>query len=227
VATAREALRRRLLRIRRPARLGSLRRATPLSEHWGRDRGTPIDRYYIERFLERERSAIRGRVLEILNADYTLRFGEAVEKSDVLDIDPQNSAATIVADLAAADVIPTGSFDCFILTQTLQYVYDVRAAVEHVHRVLAPGGTVLCTLPSVSRIARNSLGTEYWRFTAASARSLFAAPFGEESVRVESHGSVLTSIAFLAGMATEELSQRELEATDPFFPLLLTVSARR
>lgn len=223
----REALQKRLLRMRRPARLGSLRRTTPLSDHWGRDRGTPIDRYYIERFLEREQLTIRGRVLEVLNADYTRRFGREVAQSDVLDIDPQNPAATMLGDLAAANAIPTGIFDCFILTQTLQYVFDVGSAVRHVHRVLAPGGTVLCTLPSVSRIARSSLAGEYWRFTAASARSLFAASFGEEKVRVESHGSVLTSIAFLTGMAAEELSGRELEETDPFFPLLITVSARR
>src|SRR4029453_3097458 len=92
----REALRKRLLRMRRPARLGSLRKTTPLSDHWGRDRGTPIDRYYIERFLEREQLAIRGRVLEVLNADYTRRFGREVAQSDVLDIDPQNPAATMV-----------------------------------------------------------------------------------------------------------------------------------
>ncbi len=223
----REALRKRLLRMRRPARLGTLRRTTPLSDEWGRDRGTPIDRYYIERFLEREQSAIRGRVLEVLDADYTRRFGRGVEKSDVLDIDPENSAASFIADLAAADAIPAGSFDCFILTQTLQYIYDVRSAIEHVHRVLAPGGTVLCTLPSTSRIARRYLESEYWRFTAASARSLFAASFGDEKVRVEPHGSVLTSIAFLAGMAAEELSRQELETTDPFFPLLITVMAQR
>jgi SAM-dependent methyltransferase len=213
--------------LRRPARLGTLRRTTPISDHWGRDRGTPIDRYYIEKFLERERSAIRGRVLEVLNDDYTRAFGMAVEKSDVLDIDPQNLAATIVADLAAADSIPAGSFDCFILTQTLQYVYDVRSAVEHVHRMLAPGGTVLCTLPSVSRIARSSLAAEYWRFTVASARALFAASFAEEKISLESHGSVLTAIAFLTGMAAEELSGHELEEADPFFPLLITVTARR
>jgi SAM-dependent methyltransferase len=223
----REALRKRLLRMRRPARLGTLRRTKPLSDHWGRDRGTPIDRYYIEGFLEREQSAIRGRVLEVLDAEYTRKFGHGVDKSDVLDIDPENAAATFVADLATADAIPTGSFDCFILTQTLQYIYDVRSAIEHVHRVLAPGGTALCTLPSTSRIARSYLGGEYWRFTVASARSLFAASFGDEQVRVESHGSVLTSIAFLAGMAAEELSRQELETTDPFFPLLITVTAQR
>jgi SAM-dependent methyltransferase len=223
----RDSLRRRARRLRRPARLGVLRRTTPLSDQWGRDRGTPVDRFYIERFLERERASIRGRVLEVLDASYTQRFGASVERSDVLDIDATNPNATIVADLAAADVIPSASFDCVILTQTLQYIYDFRPAVEHLRRILEPGGVVLCTLPAVSRIARRYLDSEYWRFTAASARALFEASFGQGAVEVESHGNVLTSIAFLAGLAAEELSRRELEETDPFFPLLITVRARR
>lgn len=200
---------------------------TPISDHWGRDRGTPIDRYYIERFLERERSAIRGRVLEVLNDDYTRAFGVGVEKSDVLDIDPQNLAATIVADLAAADSIPSGSFDCFILTQTLQYVYDLQSAVGHVHRILRPGGTVLCTVPTVSRIARGTLETEYWRLTAPGCQRLFADAFQGGTVEARTHGNVLTAVAFLIGMAAEELSVRELELVDPFFPLLVTVKATK
>jgi SAM-dependent methyltransferase len=225
--TLRTGLRRGIRRIRRPARLGSLRRTTPISDEYGRDRGTPIDRYYIEGFLERERRFIRGRVLEVLDAAYTRRFGIGVQQSEVLDIDATNPNATIVADLTAADVIPSGSFDCVILTQTLQYVYDVRAAVEHVSRMLEPGGVALCTLPSVTRVGRRSLESEYWRFTVASARSLFEASFGRGAVEVESHGNVLTSIAFLSGLAAEELSQRELDETDPFFPLLVSVRARR
>jgi SAM-dependent methyltransferase len=207
--------------------LGVLRRTTPLSDEWGRDRGTPVDRYYIERFLEQEQASIQGRVLEVLDAGYTGRFGTRVQQSDVLDIDSTNPDATIVADLAAADAIQSASFDCVILTQTLQYVYDLPAAVAHVRRILKPGGVVLCTLPCASRIAKRYFDTEYWRFTTASARTLFEARFDAEAVRVESHGNVLTSIAFLAGLAAEELSARELNEADPFFPLLICVVARR
>ena len=223
----RRQLRCRLRRLQRPARLGSLRRTTPLSEHWGRDRGTPIDRYYIEQFLEHERHAIAGHVLEVLDASYTERFGVGVEQSDVLDIDAANPRATITADLAAADSIPTGVFDCVILTQTLQYVYDLDAAVQHVFRILKPGGVLLCSLPAVSRIARQYLESEYWRFTAASAHVLFERHFSAAAVEVVSHGNVLTAISFLAGLAAEELSQSELEIDDPFFPLVITVRARR
>jgi SAM-dependent methyltransferase len=222
-----EALRHRIQRMRHPARLGRLRRTTPLSEEWGRDRGTPVDRFFIERFLERERQCIRGHVVELLNSDYTRRYGTGVDRTDVLDVDPSNADATIIADLAAADEIPSQTFDCFILTQTLQFVPDVRAAIRHVHRTLKPGGKVLCTVPAVSRIARRTLDTEYWRFTVAGCKFLFGETFGSECVRVESFGNVLTSIAFLTGMAAEELSDPELDHVDPFFPLLVAVVAER
>jgi SAM-dependent methyltransferase len=166
-------------------------------------------------------------VVEVLNADYTERFGVGVESSDVLDIDSANPSATIFADLAGADDVPSDTFDCFVLTQTLQYIYDLRSAVQHVHRVLRPGGTVLCTVPTVSRIAKGTLETEYWRMTALGCERLFADAFAGGVVDARAHGNVLTAIAFLVGMAAEELTQRELEATDPFFPLLVTVRANK
>lgn len=219
--------RKRLARARRPAWLGTIRRTAPLSEHYGRERGTPVDRFYIERFLAAERGAITGRVLEVLNRDYTERFGAAVAQSDVLDVDPANADATIVADLAAADAIASGTFDCFVLTQTLQYVYDLPAAVAHVHRVLRPGGTVLCTVPTVSRIGRLEIDSEHWRLTAASCRRLFGEAFAGGEVDVRAHGNVLAAVAFLMGMSAEELSGRELEHDDPYFPVIVTVRATK
>ena len=43
---------------------GSLRRLDPVSADFGYERGRPVDRYYIERFLSTRAYAIRGRVLE-------------------------------------------------------------------------------------------------------------------------------------------------------------------
>jgi hypothetical protein len=37
----------------------------PLSDQYGFDRGTPVDRRYIEAFLRVHRDAIQGRVLEV------------------------------------------------------------------------------------------------------------------------------------------------------------------
>jgi SAM-dependent methyltransferase len=217
-------LRQRWNRIVRPRWL-ALRRTRPLCDRWGADRGKPVDRYYIDRFLGENRHCIRGRVLEIQQPLYTDRFGVAVRERHALDIDPTNERATIVADLARADAVPDDSFDCFIVPQTLHYIYDLRAAISHCHRILRPGGVLLCTVPCVSRIEPGSLEREHWRFTAASCRRLFEEAFGAGNVAVRAHGNVLTSIAILAGIATAELRTRQLDHHDPYFPLLVTVRA--
>lgn len=225
-AACQRKLRQRFHRITRPAWLGTIRRTSPLSDHYGYDRGTPVDRYYIERFLEEYRRDIHGHVLEVKDSGYTDRYGADIDKVDVLDIDSSNPRATIIGDLSAAGSIPADHFECFILTQTLQLIYDFRAAVIHAQRCLRPGGVLLATVPSVCRvIPREGLHTDYWRFTLASCSALFGDVFGVKNITVRSHGNVLTATAFLMGMAYEELSAYELNADDEYFPLIITVRA--
>jgi SAM-dependent methyltransferase len=218
-------VRQRLRRFVRPARLGTLRRTAPLSHDFGYDRGTPVDRYYIERFLAAHRHHVRGHVLEVKESMYTDRFGSGVIKKDVLDIDPGNPLATVVADLASADSIPDAIYDCFILTQTLQLIYDARSAISHARRILKPGGALLVTVPVVSQIVDDNHLTDYWRFTVASCTLLFEEAFGSDSIRVRPHGNVLSAIAFLTGMAQEELTSDELEASDSRYAILISVCA--
>jgi SAM-dependent methyltransferase len=219
-------LARRFFRLARPAWMGTLRRTTPLSDDFGFERGTPLDRYYLEQFLREHRQDIRGCALEVRTADYVDRFGVDVERREVLDLDPTNPHATIVADLTRAEAIPSDSFDCFVLTQTLQFIYDTRAALREAHRILRPGGVLLATVPSVSRIDDNAgVDSDYWRFTTGSCRRLFGEVFGEEQIQVKSYGNVLAGIAFLAGMAQEELRRRELNVRDDLFPVIVAVRA--
>ena len=140
-------------RRRRPPKLGDLRRVTPIDPNWGFERGTPIDRVYVEEFVGGHAADIRGRVLEIAAPDYTTRFGRGVERSDILMATEGNPQATIVGDLTDAPQIPSDTFDCAIVTQTLQFVYDVRAALATLHRVLAPGGVLLATVPGITKIS--------------------------------------------------------------------------
>jgi hypothetical protein len=214
-------------RLRRPSLLGAMG-VRPLSTEWGFDRGTPVDRYYIERFLAAHSADIRGRTLEVKNAEYSRRFGSGVTQADVLDIDAGNADATIVADLSVGEGIPQRAFDCFVLTQTLQFIYDVHGAVVQSHRLLRPGGVLLATVPIVARIApRYGLTTDYWRFTPASCARLFGDVFGAEQVTVSTHGNVFAGVAFLRGAALEEVPRRKLDVHDPYFPILATVRAVR
>ena len=211
-----------LARLRRPAILGTLRRTRPLSDVWGFDRGTPVDRFYIERFLAEHRRDIRGACLELMDSGYTRLYGAGVDRAEVLDIDPANRKATIVDDLTQGGELPSDTFDCFILTQTLHIVYDVRAAIRTAHRVLKPGGVLLATVPAVSRVWRPE--NDFWRFTEWSIGPLMQETFGD-GVAVQSYGNVLSAIAFLTGLAHEELTRRELEARDPRFPVVVSVRA--
>jgi SAM-dependent methyltransferase len=203
---------------------GDLRRLRPISQQWGYDRGTPIDRYYIDRFLAAHRSDIRGRVVEIQDRAYTVGFGDdRVSRSDVLHVSDENPLATLVADLTHAPHLPANAFDCFILTQTLQFIRDPRAAIATAQRILAPGGVLLVTVPGISKISlpeARDFG-QYWHFTGMSLEVLLAEAFGSDAVTVARAGNVLSATAFLQGIAAEELQEEELRMQDPEFEVLL------
>jgi SAM-dependent methyltransferase len=207
---------------------GDLRRLTPVSRNYGYDRGDPVDRYYIEKFLASQRDLISGTVLEISENTYTRKFGgDRVTRSEVLHYNDPSPPATVVGDLTDAAHLPSDHFDCIIITQTLMFIYDVRAAVETLHRILKPGGTVLSTQAGLSQISGQWAYTWHWGFTRASLSRLFEDAFTGGKVEVETYGNVLSSLAFLHGFSQDELTKRELDRTDPDYQLLLSVVARK
>ncbi len=210
-------------------RFGSLRRTEPVSRDFGFHRGLPIDRVYIEDFLARHASDIRGRVLEIGDDTYTRRYGgAAVTKADVLHVHEGNPIATFVGDLTDGEVLPSDAFDCVVLTQTLHLLLDVASAVRTVHRILKPGGVVLATVPGISHLSGDEWRHGwYWAITPAAAQRLFEDRFGAEQTEVRHHGNVLTTIAFLQGLSAGELRPEEFEPADPQYPMLVTVRAVR
>lgn len=217
-------------------RFGRLRRLAPVSRARGADRGSPIDRYYIGHFMARHAGLdqyvlgdIRGDVLEVGDDTYARMFGSGVTKLDILHADASNAQATIIADLTHAENIASNTYDCVICTQVLLLIYDFRAAVRTLHRILKPNGVVLATVPGISHICRPDadLSGDYWRFTTWSMRRLFEEFFAPEDIVVEAYGNVLSAVAFLEGVAAEELKRRELDTRDPDYELLVAIRARK
>jgi SAM-dependent methyltransferase len=209
---------------------GDLRRLAPISSSWGFDRGMPVDRFYIDRFMRSHEQDIRGRVLEIANPAMTRRYGgDRVTRSDVLHPVPAPAPVTLVGDLATGEGIPEAAFDCAIVTQTLLLVYDVQAAIHTLARILAPGGVALVTVPGITKISREDMDQwgQFWSFTSASLRRLFDAAFGPERVSIEAFGNVLAATAFLHGLSAGELTEGELLHRDRDFEVLLAVRAAR
>ena len=222
----------RLLRIGPPAvgavRWGDLRRTSSIGRGWGFERGTPVDRGYIEDFLRERMPDIAGRVLEVKDSAYTRQFGgEQVTESSVLDVDPQNPDATIVTDLNNAVDLQSEAFDCIILTQTLHLIYEVRSCLSHLERSLAPGGVLLLTVPGITRVPRSHEGHWYWSFTRDSVQRLLNEKFAPSLVDVSAHGNILAATAFLHGLAREELRSDELGLYDPEYPLIICARAQK
>lgn len=205
-------------------------RDTPVSRTFGLDRGMPVDRYYIESFLRENARLIFGRTLEVGDRTYSLRFGgDRIERAEALLMRPDGRPDTLLGDLSDPSSLPEGRSDCFICTQTLNFVFDVRAAVESAHRLLRPGGVLLVTVAGISQISRYDMDRwgDYWRFTTASLAKLLAPVFAGP-LEVRSYGNVLAATAFLHGLAVEDLADRTvLDRLDPDYQVVVAAVVRK
>ena len=211
-----------------PVKWQQLRTLTPVSNVFGLDRGTPIDRYYIENFLRSQSAHIRGVVLEIAESTYSKKFGGGqITAFEVLHYTHDNENATIVGDLSDHRTLPANKIDCFICTQTFQFIYNYKDAIRGAHHMLKQGGVLLATVAGISQVSRYDMDKwgDYWRFTTLSARKSFEEVFGENNVTVKAHGNVLSSVAFLHGITVEELTEKELDASDDNYQMLITIVA--
>lgn len=211
---------------RRPRKLGELRRLEPFTT-WGSSRGGPIDRIYINQFIEHHAADVRGRALEVMDDHYIRRYGTDVTQSDILDLDAGNPKATFYGDVADAPNVPDDTFDCVVLTQVLPLVFDVRAVFRTMHRILAPGGVLLATTGGISRIApiEAPVYGHWWHFTSMSAKRLAEEAFGAGNVEVRTYGNVLAAAGFLYGLGLHDLTMDELAVHDPAYEVTIAIRA--
>ncbi|MEJ0099659.1 MAG: methyltransferase domain-containing protein [Pseudomonadota bacterium] len=217
-------------RFLRPVAPFDLRHVEPVSKRFGCERGMPIDRRYIEAFLAANVDRIRGRAMEIASADYIRQFGGSrVTHIEVLHATAGNPEATCVGDLAQPETLPADYLDCFICTQTLNFIYDFKSAIRGLHRILKPGGSALVTLGGISQISRYDMDRwgDYWRLTSKSAALAFGEVFGAQ-VQVATYGNALAACAFLQGLAVEDLPEPALlDRVDPNYQVIVAVLARK
>ncbi len=204
-----------------------LRNVKPISSNFGIERGLPVDRYYIEKFLKENKALIKGRVLEVGDDYYSSLFETGIVKQNILHYTSTNPKATIVGDLTNLKTLKPNVADCFICTQTLNFIYDVKLAVKGIHFLLGENGCALVTLSGISQISRYDMDRwgDYWRFTDKSVKQVFSEVFGKENIEVLYYGNVLASVALLEGISSEELTEKELLYTDKDYQVIVTVKA--
>jgi len=220
----------KITRLKQPVLFNDMNRAEPISKVFGIDRGTPIDRYYIDQFLKSHSSDIKGRVLEISDDYYSRKFGsDHVDTYEILNASQDSCNAVIVGDLTDKSTLLAGEIDCFICTQTFNFIFDVEKAVAGAHHLLKPGGVILATVAGLSQISRYDMDRwgDYWRFTSASVQRVFEKVFGDD-VDVKSYGNLLAACALLQGVSVEDLPNNALlDENDPDYQVIITIVARK
>lgn len=188
----------------------SLKKIYPYNDDFGFKKGTPIDRIYIEKFLEINSHLIKGVVLEVAESRYSKKFGKDVTSYEVLNFISTNNFRSITCDLTDYASVPSEIADCFICTQTLHVIYEVQKAIIGSFKLLKYGGVFLGTVAGISQISRYDMDRwgDYWRFTDLSIRRLFEEVFGIGNVEITTYGNVLAATAFLQGIAVEEIAYK-------------------
>ena len=195
--------------------------AEPVSRLYGNDRGTPIDRYYIENFLRKESKGFdsSGRTLEVGEDTYSRQFFPLFAH-DILDYSKG-------MDLTKYETLPKEIYDIFICTQTFHQIFDVKSALEGSRYLLKNNGVMLATVcGNITKLAHNDEYEHYWGFTKPSIERLVKDVFGEE-VYVEAYGNCMAATAFLQGISLEEVDRSLLDVRDTDYTICISIAARK
>lgn len=206
----------RAKRSLRPAWRGGRRRTRPLSRELGADRGTPIVAWYERGLLQQRAGQLRGRLLAVRTAPDPVPAG--VTSVDIVDIDPTNPAATIVADLADPGAVAAGAYDGIVALDVLREASEPLAVVQTLWDGLAPGGVLLISSACVARTAEEATEPDRWRVLPAGLEALVRGVAPEASARVWGMGNAAVGAAAVRGLAAEDLGADTLEVVDEEAP---------
>ena len=195
----------------------------PVSRLFGFDRGVPIDRYYIEKFLSASVASVNEvlHTLEVGDDEYSKKFFPQATH-DILDF----SAGM---DLTKKETLQQNKYDVFICTQVLNFIYDVKTAVAGARYLLKDGGSMLATVAAnISPISRYDMERwgHFWGFTYLGIGRIFAEVFGDENTKIIPFGNSMSATAFVQGMALQDLPKIELmDVSDSDYSITIGVVA--
>lgn len=195
----------------------------PASRLFGCERGKPVDRYYIEAFLEANKEAVKGDVLEIAETTYSVKYGEdRIRQALALHVEGWGENA-VKGNLETGEGIEENRFDTAIITQTLMFIYDLQSAARNIYRLLKKGGTALLTVSGISQISRYDADRwgSFYSFHEDALRRLFEPLFGRENVDIQVYGNVKTAVSLLYGLCCEDLEESDFQMQDKDYPVIL------
>jgi len=194
----------------------------PYSRNFGLERGSPVGRYYVEKFLRENADHIAGRCLEFGEPRYKPYFPK-VREYEITDV-VQRPGVKYVCDIHEPQGMPKNHFNAVICTQVFEHSAYPEKAAKSLFEIMAPGGVLLLTAPFINPV--HYVPTDFRRFTPECLDMIIKdAGFNVEIVSFG--GNSLVGTGSLLGMVQEDFSVAELEAKDPIYPYNILIRARK
>jgi SAM-dependent methyltransferase len=202
---------------------GSLRRSHPICKRFGFSRGTPIDRYYLDKFVAQIRNRVVGATVEIGGARQNRELYRLTNVSEYTAIDAEaHDYVDVVGDAHESSLLAPDSADSILAFNVLEHCADPWLVARNMHRWLRTGGCAFCMVPNAQRV--HNFPRDYWRPLPDGVNWLFR-DFG--SRELSQYGNPTSVIASHLGIAAEELTQAELDAQHPDYPVATCIVATK
>src|SRR5262249_42145279 len=116
---------------------GDFNRRSPFCPHFGSSRGTPIDRYYLNKFIEELRNDVVGDTLEIGGVAHNQQlYGFTRAKTyQTLDV-KRKVGVSIVGDVHNPDLLKSNSFDSIIVFNVLEHCEKPWTVIDNMYNWL-------------------------------------------------------------------------------------------
>ncbi len=217
-------LQKKLKRIKQPLDINLLN-GYPIERDFGSNRGKPLDRYYIEEFIEKNRSIIRGKVLEIGDDRYSKKY---LDNSQINVLRGKNNRNYInhEGDLLDFNSLKSiGKFDTLILTNVINFIYEYDIAIKNIAKLITKDGKCLFSVSGLSGLSKfdNERWGDYWRFSEKSLYLSLKKHF--HNVEIDYFGNASVAAASILGIVTEDLPESTLKIKDYDYPVIIVAIA--
>lgn len=195
----------------------------PLSRNFGVERGTPVGRYYIDKFIVSNCNTVSGDFLEFgAVARYKKYFNKHISYDTISIFDEEG--ITYVADIHNISELPDKKFDCIVCTQVFEHLKSPETAALSLYYLLKEKGVLLFTAPFINNV--HGCPSDYRRFTVEGCRFILeSAGFNIEYI--DFGGNCMVSTGSLLGMVVEDFSSEDLSFKDEIYPYNILIRASK
>jgi hypothetical protein len=172
----------------------------------------------VRRFLCPRLAAFAGAGL-VLGVDVQPGWTDLLPAAPNVEVVRATSRSEVA--LAAAENV-----DWIVLDRCLQQLPEMALALEEAVGRLKPGADLVTLFSGIARPEPGGRGP-LWSVAPYAARRLHEERGELERVEVEQYGNVTLALTWIYRLPADDLTDRELAAVDPAYPVLVAVTAAK